>query len=81
MGDPVVTFRVLKICYDYVESQYVDSGTMLGSFSAGQPVYTEDSVNYREYFVFWHAEIIEFLALLKRHIQDVTFPGPDTFLL
>ena len=80
-GDPVVTFRLIKICYDYVESQYVSTGTMLGSFSAGQPVYNEGGTNYREYFVFWHAEIIEFLALLKKYKQDLTYPGPDTFLL
>ncbi|EKU98050.1 hypothetical protein Lepto7375DRAFT_7309 [Leptolyngbya sp. PCC 7375] len=80
-GDPVVTFRVLKICFDYVRGQYVGSGNMLGSFSAGQPTYVEDGVTYREYFVFWHGEIIEFLALLKKYKQDLTYPGPSTFLL
>ena len=80
-GDPVVTFRVLKICFDYVESQYVAAGTMAGSFSAGQPVYSEGGVNYREYFVFWHAEIIEFLALLRKYKIDLTYPGAETFLL
>lgn len=65
----------------HIETQYVGTGTMGGSFSAGQPTYTESSIEYREYFVFWHGEIIEFLALLKKYKNDLTFPGPDTFLL
>lgn len=80
-GSSVTTFRILKLCYDYIETQYVGTGTMAGSFSAGQPTYTESSIEYREYFVFWHGEIIEFLALLKKYKNDLTFPGPDTFLL
>ena len=80
-GDPAVTFRLIKICYDYCVSQYIDSGVMLGSFAAGQPDYIEGGTTYKEYFIFWHGEIIEFFALIKKHKQDFNYPGPETFLL
>ena len=73
-GDPAITFRVLRNCIDFLRSQYISTGTMLGSFASGQPVYTVGSTNYKEYFVFWHAEIIEFLALLIRHKENITYP-------
>lgn len=79
-GDPVATFRVLKTCFEYVESEYVATGTMAGSFAKSQPAYTEGGTAYKEYFVFWHAEIIEFLALVIKYKPDLTYPGVDTLL-
>lgn len=79
-GDPVVTFRVLKTCFEYVESQYIATGTMTGSFANGQPDYSEGGTVYKEYFIFWHAEIIEFLALVIKFKPDLTYPGVATLL-
>ena len=79
-GEPTVTFRVLKICYGYIQSQYIDNGTMLGSFAQSQPVYTEGGTDYKEYFVFWHGEIIEFLALLLKYKNQITYPNSNTYI-
>jgi hypothetical protein len=39
-GSPAVTYRVLTRTYRHLKSQYVSSGTMAGTWSAGQPTFS-----------------------------------------
>ena len=73
-GNPGTTFRVLYKNYQYLQSNYVSTGNMAGSFSANQPLFTVNSVEYREYFGFWHGEIIEALAVLRKHRDEIVIP-------
>jgi hypothetical protein len=73
-----LTTDVLDICYRYIISQYVGTGTMTGSFAAGQPNFTHSSITYKEYFSFWHGEIVEFLALLVKYNDFISYPSLST---
>jgi hypothetical protein len=73
-----LTTDILDICYRYLISQYVSSGNMLGSFAAGQPNFTHNSITYKEYFPFWHGEIIEFIALLIKYKDFIIYPTLST---
>jgi phage-related protein len=77
-GNPAITFRVLKKCLDFMNAQYVASGNMAGSWSAGQPVFTFSGQNYREYFGFWHFEIIDSLAILSQLKAQIVYPTCST---
>ena len=60
--------------YRYIKSQYVDTGLMEGSFSKDQPSFTEGSNEYKEYFAFWHFEILESLAELQQLREQLVSP-------
>jgi phage-related protein len=79
-GSRDITFRLIKRCLEYLRSQYVSTGTMAGSFSAGQPTFVESSVTYREYFGFWHGEIISTLCELLRLKDQIRYPTCQTQL-
>jgi hypothetical protein len=78
-GDAATTIRVIKASIDYLKSQRITTGAMLGSFAAGQPAFTTGGTNYREYYGFWHVEIIEALALL--HTKKALLNYPDCMYL
>lgn len=67
-GNPGLTSRIISRNWEYLKSQYVSSGLMNGSFSASQPVF---NTSHREYFGFWHGEIIEAISLLKKHKNNL----------
>jgi hypothetical protein len=73
-----LTTDILDICYRYIGSQYLSTGTMAGSFAAGQPNFTHSSITYKEYFSFWHGEIVEFLALLIKYQDFINYPSLST---
>ncbi|NES80791.1 MAG: phage tail protein [Moorea sp. SIO2B7] len=73
-GNPAVTLRLIKASYDYLVSQYIDSGSMKGSFAASQPTFQANGIEYREFFGFWEAEIIEAIALLKQSKNLFNYP-------
>jgi phage-related protein len=73
-GSPSVTFRVINRCLAHLRSQYVSSGTMLGSFSAGQPTFVSGGTTFSEWFFFWEMEIAEFVALLLEKRNLLTLP-------
>lgn len=79
-GTRSITFRVLKRSIAFMNTQYVASGTMAGSWAAGQPTFIEGSVTYREYFLFWHGEIITTLALLLKNKNAISYPSCSTLL-
>lgn len=72
--DPRLTTSILETTYNYINSQYIDTGTMAGSFAASQPTFTHLGTNYKEYFSFWHGEIIEYLALLIKYQDFIIYP-------
>jgi len=74
-GNPAQTFRVVKRSWEYLQSQYVASGVMDGSFSKDQPTFVVGSTTYNQYFAFWHAEIIEALALLAQYSAQLILPS------
>lgn len=75
-GDALVTIYVLRFSTQYLRASYVDSGFMLGSFAALQPTF---DTNYREYFSFWHSEIVTSLCYLHRHKDDLVYPPCSAF--
>jgi phage-related protein len=79
-GDRSLTFRVIRRCWLYLQSQYVGSGLMAGSWSGGQPTFVEGGQTYREYFGFWQAEIIEALALLAQYRALLSLPPCATLI-
>jgi len=81
-GSPAITRRVILKSFEYIKSQYVASGNMLGSFAAGQPTFVSGGVTYREYFGFWHFEIIEALSLALKYNNSFRSPAnPDIPIL
>lgn len=79
-GSPSVTFRVLNRCLSHIRSQRVSSGTMAGSFTAGQPTFTSGGQTFREAFFFWEMEIAEFTALLLEKRESLVLPPCGTSL-
>lgn len=76
-GSPSVTFRLISRMLLYLRSQYTNTGAMAGSWTVGQPVF---NATLKEYFGFWHFEIIETVALLIRHRLDLVLPPCGTQL-
>jgi phage-related protein len=73
-GNTAITLRLIKASIDFLRSQYVTTGTMQGSFTAGQPTFMSGGQEYRENFGFWVAEEKEFLALLKINKGLIKYP-------
>jgi hypothetical protein len=73
-GDPFVTCSIIKWMYDYLDSQYVDSGVMTGTWSKDQTNFTVSSVVYKEYFPFWHGEIIMTMLVLEEYFDKLKLP-------
>lgn len=74
-GNPLITYSLIKGSYEYIKSQIVTDGLMAGSFFAGQPEYIVGSQNLREGFGFWFFEIIQAIALLHKHRNEVRLPS------
>jgi phage-related protein len=79
-GDRAITFRAIRRCYMYLGTQYVSTGLMAGSHTAGQPTFTEGGQVYRENFGFWVAEILEGLALLAQKRALLSLPACATLI-
>ncbi len=77
-GNSEVTFRLIKKSLEFISSQYIATGVMLGSWAGGQPIF--DSI-YREYFGFWHMEIMDSLALILLYKAQIRYPGCNTAFL
>lgn len=78
---PQMTWRIIYRCYTYIESQWVGSGTMAGSWSAGQPKFTDLlGEEYNEWFCFWGAEIIDFYCTLHQYLDQLTLPSCASLL-
>ena len=71
-GNPAQTFRVIKRSWEYIQTQYITTGPMAGSFAAGQPAF---GAGLNQYFGFWHSELLEALALLIQYKDALTLPA------
>jgi hypothetical protein len=78
--DRAITFRVIRRCHLYLNSQHVSTGLMAGSHAAGQPTFSEGGQVYRENFGFWVAEILEALALLTQKRALLSLPACSTLI-
>lgn len=79
-GDRALTFRVIRRCWVYLQSQYVGAGLMAGSYSNGQPTFNEAGQTYKEYFGFWQAEILEALSLMAQYRALLNLPPCSTLI-
>lgn len=70
--DPAVSFQPIRNAYEYLRSQYVSSGIMGGSFTAGQPAF--GSQGHRENFSFWVAAEIEAIGTLLLNVKNLKQP-------
>lgn len=71
--EPAVTYELIQRTLQDMDEQFVSSGTMAGSWSAGQPAFNYNGVTYREFFLFWQAELVITLSqllLLQSSIND-----------
>jgi phage-related protein len=73
-GDEFITCSIIKWNWEYLENEYVTSGTMLGSWCKSQPAFTMNSQQYREYFPFWHGEIILAYLLMDEYYSQLRVP-------
>lgn len=80
-GNSLITFGMIKGMYEYLKSQYVATGLMAGSFTAGQPEFTVGGITYRENFGFWTGEELQALALLYKHREDIRLPSCSSPLI
>lgn len=70
-----VTLRILKAALNHMDSQYLNSGLMAGSFTKGQPTFSDSSGNvYREQFGFWAGEQITLLAEINLKKGKLYYP-------
>lgn len=62
------TWELIQNRFNYIDSKFVNTGTMSGSWSLGQPEFTHNGQTYKEWFTFWQGKIIEFysVCLLKK---------------
>ena len=81
-GNSLITFGIIKAMYEYMKTQYLTVGNMAGSFTAGQPEFLgADGVTYRENFGFWTMEILESLAILYKHREEIRLPSCSSPLI
>ena len=81
-GNPLITFGMIKIMYEYIKSQHIATGQMAGSFAAGQPEFVgADGITRNEFFFFWIAEILESLAILYKYREQIRLPSCSSPLL
>ena len=76
---PDITFDIMSRCFTSLQAEYVATGVMAGSFTAFQPTFTFSGTTYREYFGFWHLEIISTLAELILYKDRLNYPLPSAF--
>jgi hypothetical protein len=75
--DSRLTTRVMEIALDYLESQYVSTGVMAGTYSAGQPTFVQSGTTYNQYFPFWHGGIVEYISTTIENNETIVYP-PET---
>jgi phage-related protein len=75
-GSPTITMRLILKMLDYLRSQRVSTtgSTMLGTFSAGQPTFTQGGQTYRQDFGFWVGEELLAICLLLEKKDQLTLP-------
>ncbi|MEM7578274.1 MAG: hypothetical protein AAF316_00220 [Cyanobacteria bacterium P01_A01_bin.80] len=76
-GDRLVTIWLIVNMWKALENEFINTGLMTGSFTVNQPDYYSnfDNATLKEYFGFWHGEIIESLVILKKEKANLRFPS------
>ena len=69
-GNRLITFRTIQRCYSFLQTEYVTSGTMAGSWTTSQPTFG----SYKEYYPFWHSEIIRAYVKLWENKDLIRYP-------
>lgn len=70
-GDAGVTFRWIYRSLTYLNSQFIDTGGMYGSWAQDQPTFAS---TLKSYYAWWHGSCINFLSLLGIHKESITYP-------
>lgn len=73
-----VTYELMQRCLADMNEQFIATGTMAGSWAAGQPNFTHNGTTYNEFFLFWQAELVITLSdllLLQNSINDPAESG------
>jgi hypothetical protein len=81
VGNPAITFRIIKKSLDLLNSEWVGTGVMKGSFTASQPSFTSSSVTYKECFGFHIGEIMFSLCEVLRLAPQIVYPSCNTSLI
>lgn len=79
-GNPAITFRVLKKSLDFLQSEYVSTGNMAGTFTRSQPTFTEGGQTYAENFPFWMGECLMACYDIIRLKDQIIYPACSTIL-
>jgi phage-related protein len=74
-GEPFITCSHIQWNWKYLEAEFVSSGNMTGAWCLSQPAFTFNSQQYREYFPFWHGEIILAYLLLEEKFNELKLPN------
>ena len=70
-GDPAVTFRWIYRSLVYLNTQYLDTGDMAGSWSNDQSTFASTLKNY---YSWWHGSILNYYSLLLTNKVNITYP-------
>lgn len=76
-GNRLITFRTIQRCYSFLQSEFVTSGNMAGSWTTSQPVFGA----YKEYYCFWHSEIIRAYITLWENRTLIRYPSKTDWVL
>ena len=72
--DSTLTLELITNSFDYIESQFVNTGNMNGSWSNNQNNVTISGNSYKEYFNNYHSECILFLSELFANRNLLKYP-------
>ena len=70
-GDTGITFRWIYRSLTYLNYQFVDTGSMSGSWAQDQPTFAS---TLKSYYSWWHGACINFLSLLAIYKESITYP-------
>ena len=77
--DKLVTYRTIIRCITFLNTQYISTGIMAGSWAANQPDFVSGGMTYKEMFSFWHSEIMRSMALLQNQKGNLRLPSCADF--
>lgn len=80
-GDRLITIWLIDRLWKSLQSQFVNTGLMSGSWSGKQDNYfsSTDNQMLKKYFPFWHGEIISACLLLKNYKTELRYPTCDVW--
>lgn len=76
--EPATTYELIQRTLQDMNEQFISTGVMSGSWAAGQPEFTHNTEVLRQYYGFWHSELvitISQLLILQSAINDPAASG------